>query len=92
MTEAKPILLIKLDRKLPPADNMYRSGGFQESMEDKFKDYHVLCIRSNKVKDTIDIEVFNLRDVREIDIETLREELKDTYASTRHREDNKGLL
>jgi hypothetical protein len=78
--DAKPILLIRVNRDAISQEGFYSRSGidqpsFSEQMDVKFNDYHVFCVRED-IDTLVELEVFNIKDITETTIEELREEIK----------------
>lgn len=74
----KPILVIKM----PSRTNQAEILGAQESLKKKGveDDYHILIVSNGNSK-KVDVEVFYDKDIKEIDIEQLKQLIKDGFES-----------
>ena len=68
---AKPIFLVRMPK--PEDDDRDKYIEMTRELEFKLNDYHVLVAFDNKIQ-TVVFECFNVKDVTEIDIESLRKE------------------
>jgi len=68
---AKPIFLVRMPK--PEDDDRDKYIEMMNQLEFKLNDYHVLLAFDNRIE-TAAFECFNVKDVTEIDIESLRKE------------------
>jgi len=68
---AKPIFLVRMPK--PEDDDRDKYIEMMNQLEFKLNDYHVLLAFDNKIEAAV-FECFNVKDVTEIDIESLRKE------------------
>ena len=68
---AKPIFLVRMPK--PEDDDRDKYIEMMSQLESKLNDYHVLLAFDNKIEAAA-FECFNVKDVTEIDIESLRKE------------------
>lgn len=85
MTEAKPILLIQINTPRPTTSEIWSGNSskvtFQENMEQRFNDYHVLCFNGyNEFNPSrqlqIELKVFNHVNISDVNFEELKEIIK----------------
>lgn len=68
---AKPIFLARLPK--PEDDDRDKYIEMTRQLETRLDDYHVLVAFDNRIESAV-FECFNVKDVTEIDIESLRKE------------------
>ena len=68
---AKPIFLVRLPK--PEDDDRDKYIEMTRQLETRLNDYHVLVAFDNRIESAV-FECFNVKDVTEIDIESLRKE------------------